>query len=31
VAQLDLAYTPPYGSLWDPLIVAAQAVMKQLA
>jgi NADPH-dependent 2,4-dienoyl-CoA reductase/sulfur reductase-like enzyme len=31
VAQLDLAYTPPFGSLWDPLIIAAQAVMKELA
>jgi NADPH-dependent 2,4-dienoyl-CoA reductase/sulfur reductase-like enzyme len=31
VAQLDLAYSPPYGSLWDPLLVAAQAVMKELA
>jgi NADPH-dependent 2,4-dienoyl-CoA reductase/sulfur reductase-like enzyme len=30
VSQLDLAYAPPYGSLWDPLIVAAQAVMRRL-
>jgi NADPH-dependent 2,4-dienoyl-CoA reductase/sulfur reductase-like enzyme len=28
VAQLDLAYSPPYGSLWDPLLVAAQAVLR---
>jgi len=30
LSQLDLAYTPPYGSLWDPLIVAAQAVLRKL-
>jgi NADPH-dependent 2,4-dienoyl-CoA reductase/sulfur reductase-like enzyme len=29
LAQLDLAYSPPYGSLWDPLIVAAHAVMRE--
>jgi NADPH-dependent 2,4-dienoyl-CoA reductase/sulfur reductase-like enzyme len=28
LAQLDLAYAPPFGSLWDPLLVAAQAVMR---
>ena len=30
VAQLDLAYSPPYGSLWDPLLLAAQAVIRQM-
>ncbi|HET9942861.1 MAG TPA: FAD-dependent oxidoreductase, partial [Terriglobia bacterium] len=30
VAQLDLAYSPPFGSLWDPLLVAAQAVIRKL-
>jgi CoA-dependent NAD(P)H sulfur oxidoreductase len=30
IAQLDLAYSPPYGSLWDPLLVAAQAVIRKL-
>jgi len=30
VAQLDLAYSPPYGSLWDPLLVAAGAVIRGL-
>jgi NADPH-dependent 2,4-dienoyl-CoA reductase/sulfur reductase-like enzyme len=30
VAQLDLAYSPPFGSLWDPLLLAAQAVLRQL-
>jgi hypothetical protein len=30
VAQLDLAYSPPYSSLWDPLLVAAQAVLRKM-
>ena len=30
VAQLDLAYSPPYGNLWDPLLVAAQAVIRRI-
>lgn len=30
VAQLDLAYSPPYSSLWDPLLVAAHAVMRRM-
>jgi len=30
LAQLDLAYAPPYGNLWDPLLIAAQALMKRL-
>ncbi len=29
IAQLDLAYSPPYGSLWDPLLVAAQTLIKR--
>ena len=29
-AQLDLAYAPPYSSLWDPVLVAAQAVMRKM-
>jgi NADPH-dependent 2,4-dienoyl-CoA reductase/sulfur reductase-like enzyme len=29
-AQMDLAYSPPYSSLWDPVLVAAQAVMRKL-
>jgi len=31
LSQLDLAYSPPYSSLWDPLLVAAQALMKSFA
>jgi NADPH-dependent 2,4-dienoyl-CoA reductase/sulfur reductase-like enzyme len=30
VAQLDLAYSPPYSSLWDPVLIAAQAVMRRM-
>jgi NADPH-dependent 2,4-dienoyl-CoA reductase/sulfur reductase-like enzyme len=30
LAQLDLAYAPPYSSLWDPLLLAAQAVIRRL-
>jgi NADPH-dependent 2,4-dienoyl-CoA reductase/sulfur reductase-like enzyme len=30
LAQLDLAYSPPYGNLWDPLLIAAQAVLRKL-
>lgn len=31
LAQLDLAYSPPYGSLWDPLLVAAQAALRRMS
>lgn len=31
LAQLDLAYSPPYSNLWDPLLIAAQAVLRKLA
>jgi NADPH-dependent 2,4-dienoyl-CoA reductase/sulfur reductase-like enzyme len=31
LAQLDLAYAPPYGSLWDPLLIAAQSVLRKLS
>jgi NADPH-dependent 2,4-dienoyl-CoA reductase/sulfur reductase-like enzyme len=30
IAELDLAYSPPYGSLWDPLLIAAQALIRNL-
>ena len=29
ITELDLGYTPPYSSLWDPLHVAAQALLKK--
>jgi NADPH-dependent 2,4-dienoyl-CoA reductase/sulfur reductase-like enzyme len=28
--QLDLAYTPPFATVWDPLLIAAQQLLKQL-
>jgi len=28
--QLDLAYAPPFSPVWDPLLIAAQQLMKQL-
>ena len=31
LAQVDLAYSPPYGNLWDPLLVAAQAVLRKMS
>jgi NADPH-dependent 2,4-dienoyl-CoA reductase/sulfur reductase-like enzyme len=29
LAQLDLAYSPPYGNLWDPFLIAAQALLRK--
>ena len=29
-AQCDLAYAPPFGGVWDPLLTAANQLMKQL-
>jgi NADPH-dependent 2,4-dienoyl-CoA reductase/sulfur reductase-like enzyme len=31
LAQLDVAYSPPYGNLWDPVLIAAQAVIRKFA
>jgi len=31
LAQLDLAYSPPYGNLWEPVLIAAQAVLRKMA
>lgn len=28
--QLDLAYAPPYAQVWDPVLIAAQQLMKSL-
>ena len=30
-AQLDLAYSPPFATVWDPLLIAAQQMQKALA
>jgi CoA-dependent NAD(P)H sulfur oxidoreductase len=27
---LDLAYSPPYATVWDPLLIAAQQMLKEL-
>jgi NADPH-dependent 2,4-dienoyl-CoA reductase/sulfur reductase-like enzyme len=31
LAQFDLAYSPPFGNLWDPLLIAAQAVLRRMS
>jgi NADPH-dependent 2,4-dienoyl-CoA reductase/sulfur reductase-like enzyme len=31
VVMLDLAYAPPFASVWSPLLVAARSVVKMLA
>jgi pyruvate/2-oxoglutarate dehydrogenase complex dihydrolipoamide dehydrogenase (E3) component len=28
--QMDLAYSPPFSPVWDPLLIAAQQLKKQL-
>lgn len=30
IAQLDLSYTPPYAPLWDPILVAMNAGLREL-
>jgi NADPH-dependent 2,4-dienoyl-CoA reductase/sulfur reductase-like enzyme len=30
VAGLDLAYAPPYAPLWDPILIAARQLVKEL-
>ena len=30
IVQLDLGYAPPFAPIWDPVIIAAQQVLKQL-
>ena len=27
--HLDLAYSPPFAKVWDPLLIAAQQLMKE--
>jgi NADPH-dependent 2,4-dienoyl-CoA reductase/sulfur reductase-like enzyme len=29
-SQSDLAYAPPFGPVWDPLLIAANQLIKQL-
>ena len=28
--QLDLAYSPPFTPVWDPLLIAAQQLRKEM-
>jgi hypothetical protein len=30
VARLDLAYAPPFASVWDPILTAANVALKEL-
>jgi len=30
VARLDLAYAPPFASVWDPILIAANMALKKL-
>jgi NADPH-dependent 2,4-dienoyl-CoA reductase/sulfur reductase-like enzyme len=30
VEQLDLAYSPPFSTVWDPVLIAAQQLTKQM-
>lgn len=30
VARLDLAYAPPFATVWDPILIAANAALKRL-
>ena len=30
VEQLDLAYSPPFATVWDPVLIAAQQLIKEL-
>ncbi len=30
VAQLDLSYAPPFSTVWDPILIAAQEMLREL-
>ncbi len=30
IARLDLAYAPPFATVWDPILVAANVAVKRL-
>ena len=30
IVQLDLAYAPPFASVWDPMLVAARDALKAI-
>jgi NADPH-dependent 2,4-dienoyl-CoA reductase/sulfur reductase-like enzyme len=31
LAQADLAYSPPFNNLWDPILIAAQSVLRKMS
>ena len=30
VARLDLGYAPPFATVWDPILIAANAALKKM-
>jgi len=30
VSQLDLSYAPPFSTVWDPVLIAAQEMLREL-
>ena len=30
VAALDLSYAPPFSTVWDPVLIAAQEMLREL-
>lgn len=30
VAELDLSYAPPFSTVWDPVLIAAQQLLREL-
>jgi hypothetical protein len=30
LAQLDLSYAPPFSTTWDPILIAAQEMLREL-
>ncbi len=30
MARLDLAYAPPFATVWDPILIAANVALKKL-
>ena len=30
LAELDLSYAPPFSTVWDPILIAAQEMLREL-
>jgi hypothetical protein len=30
LAHLDLSYAPPFSAVWDPILIAAQEMLREL-